>query len=457
MWGIPLYSIVSWLFFFISVLGAMALTSFRHPWVHRHLRRHRKLLLSTTLSSLFLGIVSSTLPFFFRTFNPDASKLVPFDQLVLTEYSEPLENPTDHPTDESFDDSSNDWTKKYPAKFRFKLKMPYSFKHYLAAYEHRLFILDEQGTLRGFDAYTGLNHFSIPLKIQNLVSASQEQDRLFILDHNNRTDVLRLTCINLQNPSAIWQRTFPNSRQGAFTYHADTQTLLVTASNSGVWLLRSKTGEIFWKRPDLYSYSAAFPVRGQWIIFEPKIAKKLGRWSFLSDTTGKTLKTIPHTFDSLQEWVSDSAPAHEPQVIAVFKNEDQSQTLARLNLPNLEPIHSITLQEPLKDWHLVSNQQQILGMSSASTWYSFQADNLQLKIEKKLSDVARPALALSSDQTLFFLPEAQSGVMAFLSKTGEWQWTAQTQDPIQIVVYFGDWFYWFGESILIAHQKLNMF
>lgn len=462
MWGISIYAIVSWLFFFISVLGAMALTSFRHPLIHRILRKYRSLILSVTLSCLFLGFATSVAPILLKRFNPDASKLVPFDQLVTTEYSEPIQNPI---LESEPQEKDVEWTKLYPSKFRYKMHLPFTFSHFLALYENKIFVLDTQGTLRGFDAYKGINHFSIPLNIHHLVQVHHHQHRLFILDKNEEQEALRITCINLQNPTAVWQRTFPNSRLGGMTFKPDTHTLLVSAGNSGAWLLHEKTGELFWKRPDIYSVTPAFTAAGKWIVFEPQVANRSGKWHFLDETTGKTTQTVPHHWSALEQWKPENSPQlvttapsdtrPEISAVAIFKDQKGEKIISRLLLPSL----ALPVQQPLPmdllDWQILKSGKIIL-LSQDFTWYRINSETLEFEIQKKLSHVSEATMSFAPDESQFFLPEETLGVMTFSNENGDWLWTARTQQQIKTVVYFGDWFYWFSENMLWAHQKIKL-
>ncbi len=440
MQGISFFSVLSWSFFLTSVVGALILTTLHAPLV----RKYRSTIISVTLSCIFLGLVSGTTPFLLKKLNPDESRLVPIEQLVSTLWSEPLENPLNELSAEE-----TAWTENYPARFRYKLHLPFSFKRWITAYEHYLVMMDEAGAIRGFDAYSGLNHWSIPMQISDLLAVDHEQKRLFLLDHFSRHDLIRMTCIDLQTPSVVWQRTIPGTGTGGMIFDFNSQTLLVTSGGSGVWALQGKTGEILWKRPEIYSTATAIHAGKFWIVFEPEIAKRPGHWFWLDEQTGKIISKVAHSLAS----VSDVTPVQDA-VLAVTtdaKNKNQPQ-LERLQKPELNSLWSFPLTDPLAQIMVLNNSQFLLIYQNHLAELRAMNDHAVLW-QKKLTGVESRFTTLTTDHKLFVMPSESNDLSFFELATGEWKFSAKASEAIQATAFFGDWLYWISENQLWGYQK----
>lgn len=442
MLGISFFSVLSWCFFLISVVGAMILTTWRAALV----RKYRSSIISVTISCLFLGLVSGSTPYLLKRLNPDESRLVPIDQLISTAWVEPLENPqSELPAEEI------QWTEKYSVKFRYKLHLPFSFKQWITAYDRYVVMLDESGSIRGFDAYTGLNHWSIPLQITNLIAFEHQQKRLYILEKITHRDQLRVTCIDLQTPSAVWQRTIPGSSTGGITFNFDSQILMVTAGTSGVWALQGKTGEVLWKRPEIYSTVIAVHAGKYWMIFEPAIAKKQGAWNWIDEQNGKIISKVKHSLLSMGN-VTSTLDANQESILAQTITENHTETLERMQKPEFNSLWSIPVTEPIARV-IPLNGNHFLVIYGTNLAELRNISDSTIIWQKKLSDVDARWITLTPDQRLFLMPTASNEVQFFDVATGEWQFSAKTSEAIEATEFFGDWFFWVSENQLWAYQK----
>lgn len=441
---ISFFSILSWGFFLVAVICALVLTNIRSQLV----RRYRAMLISVAVSSMILGMVTWATPLFMRRWNPDQSRLTSIDRLTVTQWVEPVSNP-----ETSLLDDEINWVKNIPFRFKYKLNFNFDFSRVIAIQDSMMVILDHQGTLRGFNAYTGLNHWAIELRAQNVVSQIQVQKKLFLLDATS--DALRVTCLDLQNPSVLWQRTIPNAKDGTLSFDLDSQVVLVTTGVNGLWALRSKTGEIFWKRPEIYTHTIAIPSAKHILVFEPVVASKAGSWYFLDPQTGKTLQKNPHVYPQIEQYLPVD-PEHAPP--ENFLAQVPGKQLFYMNHLDLHQLWSFNLPEPVQFTHYIDPERYFVFYQSKLLEQRRLKDN-ELIWQKKLSDVGTSWLKITPDRQSFVLPNQERdqpmGVSFFNLETGDYLFTAKTSEPVKDMVFYGDWFYLFSETHVWAFQKSN--
>lgn len=435
---ISFFSILSWSFFFIAVICAIVLTNFHNPLV----RKYRSTLLSIAFSGLALGAASWSTPFLLRQINPDQSRMTPIDQLTITQWVEPVSNPMTNEGDVTSDEIG--WAKKLNFKFKYKMGFQFEFDKLIAVHESTLVVLDKMGSLRGFNAYSGLNHWQIDLGITQFISQLQLQKKLYILDHNRQLDILRITCLDLQNPSVLWQRTIPNSRDGAMQIDLDNQNLLVSSGQNGVWALRSKTGEIGWKRPEIYSKIQTTIIGKQALAFEPSVMKRAGSWYFLDLLTGNTQQKTLHVYPDLGE---------AKTLGSVFVARVGNEQLFALNLPSLNPLWSFNLLEKPALYEIMSSGSYFVFYDS-QMMEKRSIEKNELEWQKKFTDVDPRWIRFSSDRSLFVLPTGTNQSVSFYdTETGEYRSQAVASEPIVDFAFFGDWMYVFSESRMWAYQR----
>jgi len=452
---ISFFSVLCWCFFLVAVVCALILTNVRSPLV----RRYRSTLISVAISGIILGVASWATPFFLRRLNPDQSRLTPIEQLTLTRWEEPLSNPeTVLPEDET------SWLKNLPAyHFKFKLHFNYDFKQVITLHESTLIVLDQKGDLRGFNAYTGLNHWWIKLGTDEIVGQLQLQRKMFLLDHTD--DALRVSCLDLQNASLLWQRTIPNSKEGALTFDLDSQVILVTTGTNGVWALRARTGGILWKRPEIYTKTLAIPSPQHVLVVEPFVAKRHGSWYELDPQTGKTLLKKAHPYSSIEEFLPvDPERAPPENFLALTTSPAQGSApgtplihqLFYLSHLDLHQWWSYSLPEALRFARFIDPNRYFL-MYDSKMLEQRHLQNNDLIWQKKLADISTDWLKISPDRKYFVLlsdaHDETAGVSFFNLDTGDYLFTAKTSEPIDAIEFFGDWFYLFSEGHLWAFQR----
>ncbi len=398
------------------------------------------------LSGLFLGTTTWLAPIAMRKWNPDQSHLTPLDQLTLTEWVEPVNNPeTELVADEI------GWLKELPYRFRYKLKFNYDVQRILTTQDRTLVLLDQKGSLHGFDTYSGLNHWQINLKAFDVVHFVQVEKNFFLLDRS-RPDTLRVSCIDLHSPAVLWQRTIPNSKDGQLSFVFDTQTLLVTTGANGIWALKSKTGEIEWKRPEIFTRSPAIPSPKHILIFEPAIAKHTGSWYFLDPLNGKTLIKSPHVYSEIQGFVLGD-PSHN--VTQYFLGEVDEKHFFNMNPIDLTQLWSYTSSEYIEMVHLIDETRFFL-LDRNNTLEQRSLKSNDLIWQKKLTDIHPVWLKVSPNHQYFVIPRKEPGTDAgvgfFDMSTGDYLLTAKTTEPLVDIFFYGDWFYLVSESHLWSFQ-----
>jgi hypothetical protein len=440
---ISFFSILTWGFFYIAVLCAITLTAFRSPKI----RRYRQSLIAIATSSILLGTISWSVPFFMSRLNPDQSRLTAIESLTPTEWIEPVSNP-----ETELQEDEIAWTKQLPYKFKYKLKFNYEFKKALAVESSNIVLLDTSGNIHGFNSYTGLNHWVIALHTHQVLGQVQNQKKLYIVDHTS-LDSLRISSIDLQNPSLLWQRNIPNSKEGSIHFDIETQSVIVSTGTNGVWSLTAKTGEVLWKRPEIFSRARVITSSKHVLVFEPMIAKKPGAWYFLDPQTGKTIKKVPHVYPDIKEFLPDELELMSPLYVL---GKIDSENLMYMNHQDLSQLWSFHTPEPIKLTRFLNGSEYFLLYDSNLLELRNLSDN-QLRWQKKLSPVEARFLKVSPDHHYFTLPvvakDELAGVSFFQVDTGEYRVEAQTSEPVLDLLYYGDWIYLFSEGHLWALKK----
>ena len=441
------FSILSWCFFLVAAVTAIILTSLSSPLI----RRYRGTLLSLFVSSILLGSLAWVTPMIMRRVNPDQSRLTPLDQLTMTQWVEPVSNPeSELPAELPADEIS--WLKKISYRFRFKLGFTFDFQKIITIQDSTIVVLDKVGTLRGFNAYTGINHWSIDLKATHYMDQVQMEKRLFLLDRP-QSDTIRITCLDLQNPSVLWQRTIPNSKEGDLSFNVDSQSVIATMGASGVWSLKAKTGEILWKRPEIYSKTPAVPSLKHILIFEPVVANRAGSWYFLDPQTGRTLRKSAHVFPEIQSFIAPSPEFIPEQNFMARVNATQ---FFYMNHMDLTQLWSYSSPEPVQLITPVDRERYFM-LSSSHLLEQRKLKSNDLIWQKKFSEVRPDWIKLTPDHQYFVMPSQQeheiSGVSFFDLENGNYIFTARTSEPILDMSFYGDWFYLASENHFWAFQK----
>jgi hypothetical protein len=428
---ISFFSILTWGFFFIAVVAAILLTGFRSVW----LRKYRSSIIAISTSAILLGVLSASLPFFLSRLNPDQSRLTAIDQLVSTEWVEPVSNPeTELPEDEIA------WAKGLHYRFKYKLGLGYEFQKALSSGENGLVLMDKKGNLHGFNAYSGLNHWMIPLRINQLLDVRIDQKKLYLLERTS-LDALRVSCVDIKDPALLWQRTIPRSKEGALEIDPASQILLISAGSNGVWALKLKTGEIDWKRPEIFSKTVALVTDRHILVFEPARAGLGGKWHFLDLNSGRVLQKTPHAYPDIKRFDRKS---NTPPVMGLVDSEN----LFLFNPRDLSQSWShhadgpIALTEFLGDQYLSLLDQTRLELRSI-------AKN-ELKWQKKISPIPAPWVKSSPDLSVFAMPseagEEPQGISFFRSENGDYLGSAHTSEPLSDLYFLGDWLYLMSEN-----------
>jgi outer membrane protein assembly factor BamB len=442
---ISFFSILSWSFFLIAVMCALILTNLRSPFI----RKYRKTFISVSVSGLMLGLVCGSTPLFLRKLNPDQSRLTPIDQLTITQWLEPVSNPETELADDEIA-----WLKSVPFRFKFKLEFSqFQFQRVVAIQEGTIVLLDQNGTFRGFNAYNGLNHWAIALQTQKIISSVQVQKKLYVLDRVTSPEALRVSCIDLQNPSMIWQRTIPNSKEGALSFDAEAQAMVITTGANGVWAVLARTGEIIWKRPEIYTKTIAIPSPKHLLVFEPVVANRSGAWYFLDLMTGKTLQKTPNVFPEIQTITPIISENSSPTYFLAQVKPDQ---FFYMNHVDLSTVWNATLKEPAhitlpvdSSRYLVLYDSKLLELRKLS--------NNEIIWQKTFSESKNTWLKITPDHQSFVLQteatDGNAGVAFYQLDSGDYQFTASTSEPITDISFYGDWFYLFSEQHVWAFQK----
>lgn len=440
---IAFFSVLTWSFFLIAVLCAIVLTNLSSPLI----RRYRSMLIALCISSIFLGMLSWGTPFFLSRWNPNQSRLTPIDELVNTEWIEPVSNPaTELPPDEI------GWTKELPYQFKYKIKLAYELKNAIVVEGNEMVVLDTDGNVHGFNAYTGLNHWSIPVRAISIMGQLVVQKKLYLLDRN-LLGALRVSCFDLVNPSLLWQRMVPGSKEGAISFDAESQNIIVSAGTNGIWALRGKTGEVLWKRPEIYSKNPVIPSPKHLLVFEPVVAAKSGSWYFLDAQTGATLQKTPHLYGEIQSFLPFDFSAGPP---LTFMARVDAENYIHLNHTDLSQVWSFHASERVKLARYVDKERFFVLYESNLLELRNLKDN-SLIYQKKLTGTESIWFKLSPDKEWFALTsigsEESAGVSFFKVATGDYQVTARTSEPILDLQFFGDWVYLFSENYIWALKK----
>ena len=443
---ISFFSILSWSFFLVAAICALILTNLKAPLI----RKYRSTLISVALSSLVLGSVGSVTPFFLRKLNPDQSRLTAIDQLPLTQWVEPISNPEVALKEE--DETA--WLKNTTFRFKYKLEFsPFQFQHVVRIHENNIVILDQKGVLRGFNAYSAINHWSIDLQIHKMLSSLQVGSKFFILDRMQSLDVLRLTCVDLQNPSVLWQRIIPNSKEGELSYNSEAQSILVTTGTTGIWALLAKNGAIIWKRPEIYTKTKALVSQKHLLVFEPVVANRSGAWYKLDLVTGKTLQKIPHVYPEI---ASFTPLPSENLVSDSFLAEVNASQFFLMKHTDATKVWSFNVNEPVNQ-ALMINPENYFVFYESKMLEMRKLSNNDLLWQKKMSDVKPAWMKFTLEHQLLTLPteatDGNAGVSFYELQTGNYLFSAKVSEPIIDMEFYGDWFYLFSESHVWAFQS----
>ena len=440
---ISFFSVLTWSFYLIAVLCALILTNYSSPMT----RKYRKSLIAVAVSSIILGTLSWSSPLFMSKINPSQSRLVPIDSLVTTLWEEPVSNPeTELPADEIA------WAKSLPYKFKFKLQFSGSFKQAIVALGSQVAYLDRAGNLSGFNAYTGLNHWYIPVHATHVLDQIQIQKKLYLLDDTSLN--VRISCFDLVTPSLLWQRMIPNSKEGALSFDPDSQSILVTAGRGGVWSMKAKTGEILWKRPELYSKVKAIVSPKHLVVFQPAVAGRPGDWQFLDLLNGKTLQKTPHVYNEIKSFLVNGS---EPSLVnSSFLGEVNPGDFFYMSHVDLSQIWAFHADEAIRLTHFLDDDRFFFLYESSSLELRNLKDN-SLIYQKKLAGIVPGNLNVSPDHAFLTIPSSgedeNPGISFFKLETGDYIVTARTSEKIADSLFFGDWLYLFSENYLWAFKK----
>lgn len=398
---------------------------------------------------MILGVATWFMPLLLRKVNPIQSKKVALEQLPITAWEEPIENPVTT-LDPAYDEMS--WMKKTPEdkklRFKFKLKLENDFKKLITVQENFVY-LDQDGNLRGFDPYTGLNHWKINISIRKIISQVVGQNRLFLVD-SPKNENLRISCIDLQNPSILWQRIIPESKEGAVVFDFETQSLIVSTASEGIWSLKSKTGEILWKKPELYTKNKILISGKNFLAFEPPVGKKVGAWYFLDPLTGAVAQKQNHIYPEMENFTPISTP--EGNLALAQVNETQYFLLNPVDLrviwsqTSMDSILRITIIN--ENHFLVAYENKLLEKRNLKTG--------ELIWQKKMNQVDLSSFKIDTVQNLLVAPTAdaddQDGTAFYNLEDGNYLYTAQMTENAIAVDFFGDWLYLMSETFVWAFQ-----
>jgi outer membrane protein assembly factor BamB len=443
---ISFFSILTWGFFFISAVCALFLTTLHSPL----LRRYRPTLLATATSAIVLGILTWSTPVLLSHFGPDQSRLTPIDQLSITEWIEPVSNPeTDVPPDEIA------FARELGVRFKFKLNFSYELQAPLSVSGDTITVLDKNGQVHGFNAYTGLNHWMIPLRVTRLIGKLESRSRLYILEETSLHS-LRVSCLDLKSPALLWQRTIPRTREGAMNLDLDSQHLIISAGDFGIWAIKTKTGEVAWKRPELYSKTLPVVLEKRIFAFEPGANSKTGLWQGLNPANGKTEERIRSSETDLR-WtvlpIQEGGPAPVPGVLLAMP--DSTRILA-YRPRDLSLLWNVAFEEGIAGF-ATSGAKELFVLRASNLLESRSLLDGTLRWQKKLSGVVRAPLHVSPDGKWIGVHtkmEGESEVISFYQgATGDYRVSARTSEPLFDFQVFGDWIYLLSENHLWAFRS----
>jgi hypothetical protein len=446
--GVNTYLILSWAFFLISVICALMITSVKSPLT----RKYRKILISTAFSGMILGVATWSMPLILRQVNPIQSKKVPLEKLPITVWEEPIENPIT--SLENSDEMA--WLKKMPepgkTRFKYKLKLSQDIAKPIIIQDNVFIYLDPEGNLRGFDPYTGFNHWSIQTGIEagkeTIVQQVTSSKRLFLLDVQ-KSENIRISCIDLQSPSILWQRVIPESRDASAVFDFETQSLIVATGGNGIWSLKSKTGEILWKKPDIFSKTKVLHAGKSLIAFEPPVGKRTGSWYFLDPQTGAVTQKQSHVYPEMDRFIPFQT-ADGFKAIA----QTNSHQYSLLNPADLGTTWSQNASEPVDSITIVDEQYFLVAAGT----HILEKRNLnsgELIWQKKLNqvDLSRMEIDLRKNWMAAPIMEDGAGAAFYSLEDGNYLFTAELPEAATGIRFFGDWFYLITETMIWGFQN----
>ena len=422
------------------------ITSVKNPLT----RKYRKILISTAFSGIILGVATWSMPLILRKVNPIQSKKIPLEKLPITSWEEPIENPIT-----VLDDANEmSWLKKIPEerkiRFKFKLKLDRDFKKTIAIEEKQFIYSDRDGNLRGFDPYTGLNHWVIQSNIGKVIDQVIAQKRLFLIDTTKNDEDIRVSCIDLQNPSILWQRIIPESKEASAIFDFETQSLVVSTATDGIWSLKSKTGEILWKKPEIFTKNRVLHAGRNVLAFEPPVGNKVGSWYFIDPLTGKTNQKQNHVYPDMENFI----PFSVGETSLAFAKVSSTQYFM-LNPVDLSALWSQTATDPIIKITLIDEQNYLIAYQGSL----LEKRNLktgELIWQKKMNQVDLSTFQIDVKQKLIIAAnspdEEQAGIAFFNLEDGNYLYTVQLPEPPLEAEFFGDWLYFIGETFVWAFQ-----
>jgi outer membrane protein assembly factor BamB len=390
-----------------------------------------------------LGMLSFGFPLVLARLNPDQSVRTPIEELVPTRWIEPVSNPETEVSPEE-----TDWASVLGYQFRYKLRLGYEFERTLYAGGSSIVLLDRQGSVHGFNAYTGLNHWMIPLQVSRLIDVMPDQKKLYLLEQSALRG-LRLSVLDEQNPALLWQRTIPRAKDGALELDAESQAVIVSAGVSGVWALRTKTGEVLWKRPELYSKTRAIAAGRYVLVMEPRGKSQTGTWHVLDPTTGRTLKRASHS-------IQDGGSLERVLLPELFA----------LGQAGLDEVFLLRAEGLLEAWRFKAESPARIAPVVDRDHYFYLGENRLLERRKipdnrlywqrAMAPVKNPKISVSPDGKIFAFPSEEEGVNRAVNfygvEDGAYLAQARVSEGIQDWVFLGDWLYLISENHLWAFR-----
>lgn len=413
-------------------------------------RKYRKILISTAFSGMILGVATWSMPLILRKVNPIQSKKIPLEKLPITAWEEPIENPVTNL--ESPDEMA--WLKRIPEerklRFKFKLKLDLDFKNMIAAEEKMFMYKDQDGNLRGFDPYTGLNHWVIRAKIGKILDQVISQKRLYLLDTLNQDEDIRVSCIDLQTPSILWQRIIPEGKDASAIFDFETQSLVVSTLSDGIWSLKSKTGEILWKKPELFTKTRVLHSGRNLLAFEPPVGKNVGSWYLIDSLTGKTNQKQPHVYPDMENFI----PFSFSESFQALAKVDSKQYFL-LNPVDMSVVWSQFTTEPILKISVIDEQTYLIAYRDNL----LEKRNLKsgdLIWQKKMNQADLSTLKIDPKQRLIIAAnssnEESPGIAFFDLEEGSYLYSVELPEPPLEAEFFGDWLYFMSESFVWAFQ-----
>ncbi len=399
---------------------------------------------------MILGVATWSMPLILRKVNPVQSKKVPLEQLPITSWEEPIENPVT--TLENPDEM--DWLKRIPEerklRFKFKLKLDRDFKKAIAIEEKLFLYLDQDGNLSGFDPYTGLNHWVIRAKIGKIVDQVIAQKRLYLIETAPQDEDIRISCIDLQTPSILWQRIIPDGKDASAIFDFETQSLVVSTLSDGIWSLKSKTGEILWKKPEIFTKTRVLHSGKNLLAFEPPVGKNVGSWYLIDPLTGKTNQKQGHVYPDMENFIpftyseiSQALAKVDAKQYFLLNPIDMSVVWSQMST---EPILKITIID--EETYLIAYAENLLEKRNLKTG--------ELIWQKKMNQADLSTFKIDQKQRLIVATQSADedipGIVFFNLDDGDYLYSVQLSEPPLEAEFFGDWLFFMGESFVWAFQ-----